>query len=301
MKPRVAVIVPCLDAGRLVLETVASLAESEPLEVVVVDDASQDAETLDALAELEAGGGVQVLRRATTGGAARSRTDGLHATVAPLVFPLDADDLALPGRIARAANRLDAEPGAAACVGDYEEFGERGSIVRAVPEALDPYRVAFTNEYANTSLFRRTALERVGGWRDPLPSQHGYEDWNLWMDLAQAGERVVHLGEVIYRRRMHSPGWIYRPADGTPRSTARCGRGTRTCSSDRVSTGGAARSRRCARSSIQRSTVSAGCCATRSSRSRCSTGSGSGRRSASGGVVLRAGRAGCPSVIAPAP
>ena len=206
MKPRVAVIVPCLDAGRLVLETVASLAESEPLEVVVVDDASQDAETLDALAELEAGGGVQVLRRATTGGAARSRTDGLHATVAPFVFPLDADDLALPGRIASAANRLDAEPGAAACVGDYEEFGERGSIIRAVPEALDPYRVAFTNEYANTSLFRRTALERVGGWRDPLPSQHGYEDWNLWMDLAQAGERVVHLGEVIYRRRMHSPG-----------------------------------------------------------------------------------------------
>ncbi len=75
-----------------------------------------------------------------------------------------------------------------------------------MPEALDPYRVAFTNEYAITSLFRRTAVEAAGGWRDPLPEHRGYEDWNLWMDLAERGERVVHLHDVIYRRRLHAPG-----------------------------------------------------------------------------------------------
>ena len=204
MQPRISVIVPCFDAGRLVLEAVASLAESEPLEIVVVDDASGDAETRAALDELSAAG-VRVLRQEVNRGAARSRTAGLHASSAPYVFPLDADDLANPGMIGRAADRLDADPAAVACVGDYEEFGQ-STVVRPVPDRLDPYRIAFTNEYPITALFRRAAIEQRAGWRDPLPRHRGYEDWNLWMDLAQDGERVVHLGGVMYRRRLGTTG-----------------------------------------------------------------------------------------------
>jgi glycosyltransferase involved in cell wall biosynthesis len=59
--PRVAVIVPCFNAGRLVLEAVASVDEPEPVELIVVDDDSTDASTQDALAELELRG-VRVLR-----------------------------------------------------------------------------------------------------------------------------------------------------------------------------------------------------------------------------------------------
>ena len=205
MTPRVAVIVPCFNAGRLVLETIDSLAdEPEPLEIVVVDDQSDDAETQQALAVLQERG-VRVLRQAVNGGAAVARTAGLHATQARFVFPLDADDLAIPGRITAAADLLDAHPDAAAVVGDYEEFGN-DAIVRAVPETLDPFRIAFTNEYAITSLFRRATVEALGGWRDPLAAHRGYEDWNLWMDLAERGARVVHLHAVLYRRRLHAPG-----------------------------------------------------------------------------------------------
>jgi glycosyltransferase involved in cell wall biosynthesis len=203
LEPRVAVIVPCFSAGAWLLEAVSSLQEPEPLELVVVDDASPDAATRSVLDDLPAA--VRVLRREVQGGPAVARNDGLQATVAPYVFPLDADDLVLPGRIAAAADRLDSDPAAVACVGDYEEFGE-SSYVRAVPDRLDPYRVAFTNEYPVTSLFRRTALERVGGWRDPLPGRPGYEDWNLWMDFAQDGAAVVHLGGTMYRRRVHDYG-----------------------------------------------------------------------------------------------
>src|SRR4051794_36238586 len=141
---RVAVIVPCFNCDGLVLEAVASL--QEPVELVVVDDASTDAATQEALATLELQG-VKVIRQTRNEGAAAARMTGLAATRAPYIFPLDADDLALPGRLARAADLLDAHPEAAACVGDYEEFGT-DAIVRAVPETLDPYRIAFTNEYA---------------------------------------------------------------------------------------------------------------------------------------------------------
>jgi glycosyltransferase involved in cell wall biosynthesis len=197
---RIAVIIPCHGEGPLVLDAVRSVREAEPVELVVVDDASPDDATRRALAELERDG-VQVLRLTANQGVGNARMAALATTEAPYVYPLDADDLALPGVLGRMADALDADPGAAACVGDIEEFGDH-ELVRAIPHRLDPYRVALTNEYPITGLYRRSALEAVGGWR-PFYERQGYEDWNVWMGLAERGDRIVHVGGPGYRRRLH--------------------------------------------------------------------------------------------------
>jgi glycosyltransferase involved in cell wall biosynthesis len=133
-------------------------------------------------------------------GLAEARRTGLNATSAPFVFPLDADDHAVEGALARMADALTANPDAGVCFGDYLETG-KSEIIRAVPEDLDAYRLAYTNEYPVSSMFRRSLLEEVGGW----PTLPGYEDWHLWMTLVERGTVTVHLGEGVltYRRRMH--------------------------------------------------------------------------------------------------
>ena len=201
--PRTTVIVPCHGEGRLLAETVASIQEPEPIHVIVVDDASPDEETRRTLSELEAVG-TEVIRLEQNGGVGRARMHALGATTTRYLFPLDADDLAEPGALSAMADRLDAEPDAVACVGDILEFGD-SELVRAVPEWLDPYRVAYTNEYPISALFRRDALEAVGGWRRAWTAQQGYEDWHLWMSLAERRRRIVHLGPGVvgYRRRLH--------------------------------------------------------------------------------------------------
>jgi glycosyltransferase involved in cell wall biosynthesis len=200
---RVAVVIPCFNDGEFVTGAVASVAESEPVEVVVVDDASTDPATRATIDELEAAG-VHVVRLERNRGLGEARMTGVAATAAPYVFPLDADDLAEPGRLSEMADRLDADPGAVACVGDILEFGDT-ELIRAVPLWLDPYRVAYTNEYPISALFRRDALERAGGWYRAWTSQQGYEDWNLWMAFAEQRARIVHLGPGVigYRRRLH--------------------------------------------------------------------------------------------------
>jgi glycosyltransferase involved in cell wall biosynthesis len=200
-RARVAVIIPCYNDGALLPEALGSLQEDEPLEVVVVDDASTDPTTGAVLAEIEAAGRARVVRHEVNQHLSAARMTGVAATTAPYVYPLDADDQAVPGALAAMADRLDAVPGAAVVAGDYEEFGTQ-DLVRAVPDRLDPYRVAYCNEYPVTALFRRSALEQVGGWRIGL---RGYEDWDLWMALAEAGLPMEHLGEgrPIYRRRLH--------------------------------------------------------------------------------------------------
>lgn len=198
---RVAVIVPCFNDGRLVTEAVASARDSpEPVELVIVDDGSSDPDTLAVLDRLEAGG-VHVVHQENTG-LPGARMAGLAATNAPYVFPLDADDLLVGETLPALADRLDADPRAAVCFGDYAEFGGPEDLIRAVPERLDPFRVAYVNEYPVSALFRRSALERVGGWR---PIRWGYEDWDLWMGLVEHGYTGVHVGEgrLTYRRRLH--------------------------------------------------------------------------------------------------
>jgi glycosyltransferase involved in cell wall biosynthesis len=195
--PRVAVLIPCHGEGPLLAEAVASIQEDEDVEIVVVDDASPDDETkrvLDSLA-------VQVIRLTDNVGVGRARTAAFEASSAPYVYPLDADDLAIPGVLARMANLLDADPGAAACVGDVEEFGDV-NVTRTTPARLDPYRVALTNEFPVTALFRRDVVAELGAWK-PYYEHPGYEDWNLWMGLAERGERIIPLLAPAYRRRLH--------------------------------------------------------------------------------------------------
>lgn len=196
---RVAVIIPCFGDGPLLPETLASVREDEPIELVVVDDASVDEGTHATLDHIEAEG-IRVLRRDENAGAAAARATGLEATSAPFVFPLDADDLAVPGILARMADRLEQDATAAVCFGDYEEFGD-SNLVRAVPDQIDPYRLAYVNEYPVTALFRRAALTEADGWG----SGFAYEDWHLWMSLAERGATGIHMGEglVTYRRRLH--------------------------------------------------------------------------------------------------
>jgi glycosyltransferase involved in cell wall biosynthesis len=197
---RIAVLIPCHGEGALIADAVRSVQEDEPVEIAVVDDASPDVATKSTLDALERDG-VTVIRLPENAGVGNARTTAFEATRAPYVYPLDADDLAIPGVLGRMADLLDADPSADACVGDIAEFGDH-ELVRTIPSRLDPYRVALTNEYPITALYRRTAVEAAGAWR-PFYERQGYEDWNLWMGLAERGARIVHLGRPGYRRRLH--------------------------------------------------------------------------------------------------
>jgi glycosyltransferase involved in cell wall biosynthesis len=203
---RVAVVIPCFNDGRLAREALASIQEHEPLEIVLVDDASQDPHTLAELERLPAE--VMLVRHASNQGLSQARMTGLAHSTARFVFPLDADDLAVPGMLGRMADLLDADPNAGVCFGDYLEMGAR-ELVRAVPDRLDPYRIAFTNEYPVSALFRRSTLVAAGGWGF---GSHGYEDWDLWMRLAECGVPGIHAGRgvITYRRRLHGPRMLDR-------------------------------------------------------------------------------------------
>jgi len=190
-------VIPCFNDGATLRETLASIEEPEPVEIVVVNDGSTDPETLAVLGEVEAGG-TRVVHQENKGLAA-ARMAGVDATSAPYVSALDADDLEAPGALAALADALDADPAASLAWGDVQNFGDN-AVLRRLGRTLDPWLVTYVNELPADAMVRREALLEAGGWE----VNGGYEDWDLWMALAERGARGIHVPVLTGRYRVRA-------------------------------------------------------------------------------------------------
>jgi glycosyltransferase involved in cell wall biosynthesis len=171
----------------------------------VVDDGSTDAGTVAVLDALAARG-VRVVRQANAG-LGLARMAGVRASTARYVLPLDADDVLEPGAVRRLADALDADPGAAAAWGSYQRFGDESTVQKTAPD-LDPWQVSHQNDLPATALIRREALLQAGGWQ----LRGGYEDWDLWMALAERGWRGIGLDAIVYRYRRAGTRMLHQAA-----------------------------------------------------------------------------------------
>ena len=198
-RPRVAVVIPCHDDGATLGQAVGSVqGQDVPAEVIVVDDGSTDPGTLAVLERLAADG-VRVLRQANRG-PGPARMAGMRATRAEYALPLDADDRLLPGALRILRDELDRNPAAVAAWGSARHFGGLDFVQRSLP-TLDPWQLSYQNHLPLSALYRRDAVLAAGGGL----LDGGYEDWDLWMALAEAGHEGVGVQVVTGEYRVE-PG-----------------------------------------------------------------------------------------------
>ena len=211
----VAVVIPCFNDGATLMEAVDSARDQDRLaELIVVDDGSTDPTTIAVIERLEATG-VRVIHQVNEG-PAPARMAGVRAAHADYVFPLDADDLVAPGALRRLSDLLDRHLEAAAAWGSIKSFGHLEHVHRSRP-TLDPWQVSYQNHLPVCSLYRRSALLEVGGWQ----LRGGYEDWDLWMSLAERGWRGVGIPEVTAHYRAQAGRRLSRSAQRHPERLAR--------------------------------------------------------------------------------
>jgi glycosyltransferase involved in cell wall biosynthesis len=201
----VAVVIPCFNDGSTVMEAVESALAEGPAEIVVVNDGSTDPGTLEAFSQLRQRG-VRVIDR-ENGGLAAARMTGVEETTSPFVMVLDADDCIAPGALRTMADALARDPRLGVVWGDVERFGAAGYLRYPKARSLDPWRITVMNELVASTLVRRTSLIEAGGWTLTRP----FEDWDLWMSMAERGIAGLHVGCVTLRYRVDEPR-MYRNA-----------------------------------------------------------------------------------------
>ncbi|HWQ12410.1 MAG TPA: glycosyltransferase, partial [Roseiflexaceae bacterium] len=198
--PRVSVVIPCYNHARFLPEAVASVvAQREPRwECVIVDDGSPDdtARVAEALIARYPGRAIRLLRQPNRGLAA-ARNAGIRACGAGYILPLDADDQLMPEMIARTAAALDARAEVGFVYTDVELFGAETGVWSGGAYSLE--RLRFDNPMIPATLFRRRAWEQVGGFDEEM--RRGFEDWDFWLRLAEAGWEGLHLPAPLVRYR----------------------------------------------------------------------------------------------------
>jgi glycosyltransferase involved in cell wall biosynthesis len=208
----VAVVMPIYKHPGLFPEAIAAvLAQRGGLEIriVLVDDGCPMPETAAVASAYAAEfpGRIIHLRRAN-GGLSAARNTGIDFALAAWpdlksVYLLDADNRIGPYFLKRSLDLLlESPPEIGWIYPDINNFGFTGNYDTAGDYAL--YFHLWDNYCEAGSLIRREVLDR--GIRFDETMRLGFEDWEFWLQAAEAGFRGRHIAEVgfQYRRRAES-------------------------------------------------------------------------------------------------
>lgn len=197
----ISAVIPCFNVGGYLLETIDSLLgqTTPPMEILVVDDASTDPETLDALRVAEGRPCTKVMRQGRNAGVARARNAGIDAATGDAVVFLDGDDLFHRDALGAFADALDGSPDAGFAYPTVTCFGNRTDTFVAPPFNL--YVLHHINICPIAGMVRRAVLG--DHLRFDPQIDVGHEDWDFWLRVAAAG----HMGTaapnaVMYYRRV---------------------------------------------------------------------------------------------------
>lgn len=197
-RPLVSVVITVFDQAAYLGDAIESALDQtyEPVEVVVVDDASTDGS--GAVAERFADRAT-VLHQPSRSGIGAARNAGIDATTGQVLGFLDADDRFPPDRIERMVEVLEREPGIDAVFGQVREFLSP-ELTEEQRASLRPAHERITGRLPPAMLIRRDAFEAVGAYDDTLRVGVGMD----WFARAQdQGMRSVVLAEIVYERRLH--------------------------------------------------------------------------------------------------
>jgi glycosyltransferase involved in cell wall biosynthesis len=197
MAPRISVLMPCFNHGAYIDEAIASVHGQtfQDFELIVVDDGSTDAATIQKLQSLSVPRGT-VLRTQNRGLPAARNLAASHAA-GDFLCALDADDRLAPTWFEKAVAALDADPSIAFVSHWLEAFGDERWTWK--PERCDLPALLARNSVNGAALVRRAAFDAVGGYDESL--REGCEDWDFWLRLVEHGFGGRIIPEVLFYYR----------------------------------------------------------------------------------------------------
>ncbi|HHN68247.1 MAG TPA: glycosyltransferase, partial [Thermopetrobacter sp.] len=199
-RPAVSVIIPFYNAHEHVDETLASLRRQTifgDMEVIVIDDGSDDPDSLAKLDELRRLDWLRVVRIAHAGLPA-ARNAGAREARSEYLYYLDADDFIDPTTLEKLVLLLATHPRADFAYNGVVHFGD---IEGVGINRFDPERLKRENFIVFSSLIRKETYFRLGGMDEALIDN--YEDYDFWLRLLEEGGHGVLLPEPLFHYRRH--------------------------------------------------------------------------------------------------
>lgn len=201
-RPRVSVVIPVYNLRTFLPEAIESaLAQTVPVEIVVVDDGSTDSS-----GDVAAGYGARVrLIRQENRGLSAARNAGIAHASGDLLQFLDADDRILPEKAAAAIDVFDTDTSAGVVYSGCRFVDEANRVLPQHGWSRDEGAVLPRLVLGNlvnpvAAIVRRSLVDAAGSFDETLTS---LEDWDLWLRITRDGAlwRCVDRPLAEYRVR----------------------------------------------------------------------------------------------------
>jgi len=208
--PSFTIVTPCLNGAATLRQALDSVRDQDyagEVEHVVVDGGSTDG-TLEILAQRQAAGEARLRYLSEPDrGLSDAVNKGIRMARGEVIGWLNADDVYLPGTLARVGEALASRPDALWATGPCLIMGADGEQIRA---AVTRYKNLFLRRYSYrlhlvqnfvscpSTFVRREGFDRIG----LLDERFKYSmDYDLWLRLGRVGPPVL-LAEPLAAFRM---------------------------------------------------------------------------------------------------
>ena len=211
----ISIVIPCFNQGAYIREALDSVNAQiyADREIIIVNDGSDDEDTIKVLQELRAEG-YRIIDTANEGVSA-ARNTGIASAKGEYILPLDADDVIAPEYLSEAVRVLDASHTIKLVYCNAEYFG-------AVKGPMLLPKFSFSgmlseNLIFNAAVFRKKDFDATEKY-DPA-FLTGWEDWEFWLRFIKDEKEVYKLPGIyfFYRRKESS-----RNASLTEQKLQRC-------------------------------------------------------------------------------
>jgi len=205
MKELVSVIIPCYNSGRTLISSISSIKNQtyKNIEIIVVNDGSNDQYTIQILNELSFTNDVKILHK-SNGGLASARNHGIRNSSAKFILPLDADDELNKNSIYDMLSMITKSNPAKFFVFPNIEF--KGLRVGISPRNYNPFVQLVMNQLPYSILFTRQVFDSIGGYDEYFTD--GLEDWEFNLSLIEYGLTPVLAQTALLHYNVNSNGML---------------------------------------------------------------------------------------------
>lgn len=201
-EPLVSVLLPVFNAEKYISEAIESIQNQSfrDFELLIINDGSTDG-TLGILQQHKKTDDRIVIISRANKGLVDTLNEGIDVARGQWIARMDADDVALPNRLALQLAVLE-QTGADICGGGIEFFGTSDRRIIKHPIGDNEIKAAlyFGSAFAHPTVVMKTELIRQLRYDQQWEK---CEDYDLWQRAVYAGWKMANVPEVILRYRQH--------------------------------------------------------------------------------------------------
>lgn len=207
-KEQVSVVITHYNLGKYLLDAVGSVLRQtfKNFEIIVVDDGSDEADSIKVIEELIKQHPKIKLIRQKNCGLSTARNKGIEKASGEYIICLDADDKLHPKFLEKTIGEFNnnKQNNVGVVTTWLKMFDQKNEIM--VLKHKEVHELLLMNALHVASMFKKTAWKEAGGYKSIM--KEGYEDWEFWISIVEAGYDWVVFPEVLFYYRVRKTSMI---------------------------------------------------------------------------------------------